>query len=109
MNDITHQDDYQNILKIRQVYHTKVSTFPYTERNKKAAELDEVVLVILANLKDQEILFSSTHSISDIRRAKVVSVKNRVINMWEGYHKRRYNIKNLIIYHDAVYAALLCL
>jgi hypothetical protein len=71
--------------------------------------MDTIVLGILENLKKQEVTFMITNPDSDprnTRKGRVVAVHGRVVHLWEGYHKRKLNIKNLLVYHPAIFAAL---
>lgn len=68
--------------------------------------LDTIVLGIVANLKKQSIYYLETGS-NTPKMGRVINVHGRVIHLWEGYKKRKLNIKFLIVYHPAVFAALI--
>lgn len=89
----------ENILKVRAYYTNKYGVY--------LKDVDDTVLAILANLKKETIQFVYMgYSQYEVHEARVISVKGNIIHMWEGYHKRKLNIKNLIVYHPAIYAAL---
>lgn len=88
----------ENIIKVRAYYTNKYGDY--------LKDVDDTVLAILANLKKETIQFVCTVRQYEVHEARVISVKGNIVHMWEGYHKRKLNIKNLIIWHPAIYAAL---
>lgn len=109
-NDVLVADEgYIKMLKMKHLYTEKTKNVPIEKRDEWVEQMDSVLLAVLAKLKGEEITFMVARGSHEIRKGKVVSVNKRIIHLWEGYHKRRLNMKNLIVYHDAVYAAMSCL
>lgn len=91
-----------NIGKIRSLYVEKQGSV-----GLGADDLDTLMLAVLDNLKGEDIIFTQTGALyGKIRQGFVVSVKGRKVHIKEMYHKRRLDIKNLIIYHPSLLAAL---
>ena len=92
-------EDNINLLKIRDFYV-----------NQDARYIDSIVLAVCSQLKGEKICFHITgREYGTVKHGKIVAVKGNKVHLWEGYHKRRLDIKNLLIYHPSVYAALSCI
>jgi len=90
--------DLVRIMQIRQFYS-----------NQDTKYIDSIVLAVCSQLKGESVIFSSPATGYGMpKHGKIVSVKGNKVHLWEGYHKRRLDIKNMLIYHPSVYAALLC-
>lgn len=95
--------DLQNVDLIRRFY----SPYNLQARPAYGYDLDTVVLGILANLRKETITYSYMGSnYGKVFTGKVIAVHGRTVHLWEGYNKRKFNIKNLIVYHPAIYSAL---
>lgn len=69
-------------------------------------QMNDMVLAMLANLKNEEIVFDKVDEPTGIRVGKVIDVSSRLVHIQEGDRKRSFNINTLHVYHDAIYAAL---
>lgn len=91
------------LTKVKRIY-AHVSYQPVNDKSSTAEDLDTLVLGVLANLKRETVYFQQMGYRAE--KGKIVNVHGRIVHLWEGYKKRKLNIKNLVVYHPAVYAAM---
>jgi len=92
------------LAKIKQMYSKVSYNANLDHRSSSAEDLDTIVLGVLVNLKREPVYFQQMGYRPSA--GKIVNVHGRIVHLWEGYKKRKLNIKNLVVYHPAVYAAM---
>lgn len=103
-----YDENFSLIYRVRVIYAEKSSPHASIMYGKSASEhLDSVVLGLLEHLRGENIIFMGMgKDYGKVKTGVVISVKGRKVHIREGYMKRRLDIKNLIVYHPSILAAL---